>query len=208
MLRGDHVVLRARAESDVAVLHSELYDDVATRSRADSRPWQPISAGSAASPYAVTEPNNETACFSVAEIATDELVGEALLWGIDTHSRAANVGISLRPSFRGRGFGTDVVRVLCRYGFTTRGLHRLRLDTLADNAAMRCRRAGRVSCRGRAARGSLGGRKIRRLDGVRPSRNRIESVYGQPVGGSPTRRRAGRAHVALMFWGRRRPSLL
>jgi len=78
-----------------------------------------------------------TACFSVAEIATDELVGEALLWGIDTHSRAANVGISLRPSFRGRGFGTDVVRVLCRYGFTTRGLHRLQLDTHADNAAMR-----------------------------------------------------------------------
>jgi hypothetical protein len=58
-----------------------------------------MSAGSVASPYAVTEPNNETACFSVAEIATDELVGEALLWGIDTHSRAANVGISLRPSF-------------------------------------------------------------------------------------------------------------
>ena len=137
MLRGDQIVLRARAESDVAVLHSELYDDVATRSRADSRPWKPMSAGSVASPYAVTEPNNETACFSVAEIATDELVGEALLWGIDTHSRAANVGISLRPSFRGRGFGTEVVRVLCRYGFTTRGLHRLQLDTLADNAAMR-----------------------------------------------------------------------
>jgi len=137
MLRGDRIVLRARAESDVAVLHSELYEDVATRSRADSRPWKPMSAGSLASPYAVTEPNNETACFSVAEIATEELVGEALLWGIDTHSRAANVGISLRPSFRGRGFGTDVVRVLCRYGFATRGLHRLQLDTLADNAAMR-----------------------------------------------------------------------
>ena len=137
MLRGDRIVLRARAESDVAVLHRELYDDVATRSRADSRPWKPMSAGSVASPYAVTEPNNETACFSVAEIATDELVGEALLWGIDTHSRAANVGISLRPSFRGRGFGTEVARVLCRYGFTTRGLHRLQLDTLADNAAMR-----------------------------------------------------------------------
>jgi len=137
MLRGDRIVLRARAESDVAVLHSELYDDVATRSRADSRPWKPMSAGSVASPYAVTEPNNETACFSVAEIASDELVGEALLWGIDTHSRAANVGISLRPSFRGRGFGTEVLRVLCRYGFATRGLHRLQLDTLADNAAMR-----------------------------------------------------------------------
>src|SRR4029078_13602004 len=112
MLRGDRIVLRARAESDVAVLHSELYDDVATRSRADSRPWKPMSAGSVASPYAVTEPNNETACFSVAEIASDELVGEALLWGIDTHSRAANVGLSLRPSVRGRRFAPDARRGL------------------------------------------------------------------------------------------------
>ena len=87
MLRGDQIVLRARAESDVAVLHSELYDDVATRSRADSRPWQPMSAGSVASPYAVTEPNNETACFSVAEIATETPKrSQALLWGIDMHS--------------------------------------------------------------------------------------------------------------------------
>jgi len=63
MLRGDQIVLRARVESDVAVLHRELYDDVATRSRADSRPWQPISAGSVASPYAVTEPNDEDSVF-------------------------------------------------------------------------------------------------------------------------------------------------
>jgi RimJ/RimL family protein N-acetyltransferase len=28
------------------------------------------------------------------------------------------------------------VRVLCRYGFAIRGLHRLQVETLADNAAM------------------------------------------------------------------------
>jgi len=37
MLRGDKVGLRARQEADVPLLHSELYDDVATRSRADPR---------------------------------------------------------------------------------------------------------------------------------------------------------------------------
>ena len=40
------------------------------------------------------------------------------------------------PEFRGRGLGTDVVRVLCRYGFAIRGLHRLQAETLADNVAM------------------------------------------------------------------------
>jgi RimJ/RimL family protein N-acetyltransferase len=76
------------------------------------------------------------AIFSVVELSTDELVGDALLWDIDSHNRSAHIGIVLRRAFRGRGFGADVVRVLCRYGFALRGLHRLQLETLADNHAM------------------------------------------------------------------------
>ena len=74
--------------------------------------------------------------FAVTELATGELAGEAVLWGIDLHNRSAHVGLALRPAFRGRGLGTDAVRVLCRYGFTIRGLHRMQLETLADNHAM------------------------------------------------------------------------
>jgi RimJ/RimL family protein N-acetyltransferase len=136
MLRGDKIGLRARHETDVPVLHSELYDDVATRSRADSRPWRPIAPGSTASPYAVCDPTDDAACFSVVQLADDELVGEALLWGIDLHNRMAHLGISLRPAFRGRGLGTDTVRALCQYGLVVRGLHRLQVETLADNTAM------------------------------------------------------------------------
>ena len=76
------------------------------------------------------------AIFSVVELATGGLAGEAVLWAVDLHNRSAHVGISLRPAFRGRGFGVDVVRILCRYGFQVRGLRRLQLETLADNHAM------------------------------------------------------------------------
>jgi RimJ/RimL family protein N-acetyltransferase len=134
MLRGDRVGLRARREADVPILHAELYDDVATRSRADSRPWRPV--GPAASPYAVGDPAEDAACFTVVRLADDELAGEALLWGIDPHNRSAHLGISLRPALRGQGLGSDVVRVLCRYGFLIRGLYRLQVETLTDNAAM------------------------------------------------------------------------
>jgi RimJ/RimL family protein N-acetyltransferase len=127
--------LRARHDSDIPVLHAELYDDVETRVSADSRPWQPIPPGSG-SPYVVTGPDNDAACFSVVELATGELAGEALLWDIDLHNRAAHIGISLLPAFRGRGLGADAVRVLCRYGFAIRGLHRLQAETLATNTAM------------------------------------------------------------------------
>lgn len=137
MLRGETVGLRARYETDVPILHAELYDDVLTRSQADSRPWRPIPPGSAASPYAVAAPADDHAVFSVVQLADDQLAGEALLWNIDTHNRSAHLGISLRPALRGRGLGGDVVRVLCRYGFAVRGLHRLQVETLAGNAAMR-----------------------------------------------------------------------
>jgi RimJ/RimL family protein N-acetyltransferase len=135
MLRGDLVGLRARRESDVATLHAQLQDDVATRSRSDSRPWRPASVDGN-SPYAVTEPTDKATIFSVVSLADEELVGDALLWDIDTHNRSAHVGLSLFAASRGRGFGADVVQVLCRYGFRVRGLHRLQVDTLADNAAM------------------------------------------------------------------------
>lgn len=138
MLRGELTGLRARAEADVAILHAELYEDVATRVRADSRPWVPIPPGPGSPYWAGEEAPKaaDAALFSVIELATDELAGEGLLWGVDPHNRSAHIGISLRPSFRGRGFGVDAVRVLCRYGFAIRGLHRLQLETLADNRAM------------------------------------------------------------------------
>ncbi|KDN87158.1 GNAT family N-acetyltransferase [Kitasatospora cheerisanensis] len=136
MIHGETIGLRARHEDDIPVLHSELYEDVATRSRADSRPWQPISAASGHSPFVVAGPTDEAACFSVVELASGDLAGEALLWGIDTHNRTAHLGLALRPAFRGRGLAADVLHALCAYGFTVRGFQRLQLETLTDNAPM------------------------------------------------------------------------
>jgi RimJ/RimL family protein N-acetyltransferase len=141
MLRVGKVGLRARDEADTAVLRAELYEDIATYMIADSRPWRPIPAGSSAAPYTIGEPRDDLDRFSVVELAPGELgggelAGSALLWAIDSHNRSAHLGLSLRPSFRGRGLGTDAVLALCEYGFPVRGLHRLQVDTLASNAAM------------------------------------------------------------------------
>jgi RimJ/RimL family protein N-acetyltransferase len=85
----------------------------------------------------VGAPVDDVEFFSVVDLAdSDRLAGEALLWGIDLHNRTAHVGVSLLPEFRGRAFGTDVVRVLCSYGISVRGLHRLQVETLVDNEAM------------------------------------------------------------------------
>jgi RimJ/RimL family protein N-acetyltransferase len=51
----------------------------------------------------------------------------------------------LRPAFRGKGLATDTVRVLCNYGRTVLGLHRIQLETAADNHPM-TRAAERAGC--------------------------------------------------------------
>ena len=138
MLRGELTVLRARSAEDARSLHAGLYEDVEGFVRADTRPWVPVPFGPASNhwPSEVAPSPSDAAVFAVTELATSELAGEALLWGIDVHNRCAHLGISLLPGYRGRGLGRDTVRVLCRYGFAIRGMHRLQMETLSDNQAM------------------------------------------------------------------------
>lgn len=136
MLRGTAVGLRARHEDDIPILRAELYDDVVNASRSAGRAWRPITPGSKDSRLVVDDKNDKYVPFSVVELDGGTLVGTATLWGIDNHSRSAHLGLGLLPAARGKGYGTDVVTVLCTYGFVVRGLQRLQIETLSDNAAM------------------------------------------------------------------------
>lgn len=136
MMHGALVRLRARQEADVAILDAELHDDIAQSVVSTGRPWRPISPGSSASEYRISDPDDKMARFSVVTVDGDELAGEASLWRIDTFNRSAHVGIALRRPYQGKGFGTDAVGVLCHYGFVVLGLHRLQVETLADNDGM------------------------------------------------------------------------
>ncbi|WP_432043883.1 GNAT family N-acetyltransferase [Streptomyces cadmiisoli] len=136
MLRGSTVGLRARHEDDIPILRAELYDDVVNASRAESGPWRPISPGSKDPRLVVDDKEQGLVQFSVVELEGSTLVGTATLWGIDNHNRSAHIGLGLLPSARGKGYGSDVVAVLCHYGFVVRGLQRLQIETLSDNAAM------------------------------------------------------------------------
>jgi RimJ/RimL family protein N-acetyltransferase len=136
MLRGSKVGLRARHEDDIPVLQAELYDDVVNTSRADGRPWRPLPPSTTDGKFVVDPSDQDNLPFSVVDLESGELVGAATLWGIDTHHRCAHIGLGLLPSARGKGYGTDVVAVLCHYGFVVRGLQRLQVETLPDNTGM------------------------------------------------------------------------
>ncbi|MET9223207.1 GNAT family protein [Streptomyces sp. NPDC003300] len=136
MLKGNKVGLRARHADDIPVLRTELYNDVVNAARAEGGPWRPVSPESKDPRLFVDDKEEGHVAFSVVELDGGALVGTATLWGIDTHNRSAHIGLGLLPSARGKGYGTDVVAALCQYGFVVRGLHRLQIETLADNDAM------------------------------------------------------------------------
>lgn len=135
MLKGKKIGLRARHEADVTVLLDELGDPLTT-ARATGQPWRPFPPGSKEAPFVVDDTKESVVHFSVVDLADGALVGAANLWGIDQHSRSAHIGLGLMPLARGKGFSTDVVAVLCHYGFVVHGLHRIQIETLADNGPM------------------------------------------------------------------------
>jgi RimJ/RimL family protein N-acetyltransferase len=145
MLRGQRVVLRARTRADVAVFYREILGDVAAGMRVSADPWIPVPVEKKLAAYDAEPPEDAdvtSAAFAVdvakgERAAPQELAGFATLWGIDSHNRNANIGLSLRPHARGKGLASDVVRVLCDYAFRVRGLNRVQVNTLADNVPMR-----------------------------------------------------------------------
>jgi RimJ/RimL family protein N-acetyltransferase len=62
-----------------------------------------------------------------------ELVGQAALFNIMAKDRCATLGIFLGPEHHGRGYGTDTVRTLVRYGFAQLNLHRIELGVFGFN---------------------------------------------------------------------------
>ncbi|MFL6078064.1 MAG: GNAT family N-acetyltransferase [Mycobacteriales bacterium] len=142
MLRGERVLLRARTRADVERMY-ELEADPEHKMLADTRPWVPYSLATVLEQWdrrhADGPPswNENFIPFAVDSLATGEMIGGCVLWELDQHNRNAHFGLELLPAARGQGYGTDVVRVLCDYAFRVLGLHRVQLETLARNTAMR-----------------------------------------------------------------------
>ncbi len=77
--------------------------------------------------------------FSVESLDDGGFVGHVTIWGATLPERDANLAVMIDPASQGRGFGTDAVRVMVRYGFLAMGLNRIQLEVFAFNT--RARRA-------------------------------------------------------------------
>ena len=67
--------------------------------------------------------------------ANGHLVGRVDLFGIDPFVRQAEVGIALAADARGKGYGSEALRLLVEFAFVRRNMRRIVLMTLATNSA-------------------------------------------------------------------------
>lgn len=78
----------------------------------------------------------EEAWFMIYELATGQPIGSAGLRDIDERHRTAEYAISIgEASARGKGYGTEVTRLMLEYAFTARSLRSVLLDAAEYNPA-------------------------------------------------------------------------
>jgi RimJ/RimL family protein N-acetyltransferase len=90
--------------------------------------------------YESTAVDDARYVFTIYERSTGRAVGNCDLYGVDMRNRRAEVGIMIgEPDARGRGYGTEAMRLLLDYGFTVLGLHSVMLCVYEYNhAGRRC----------------------------------------------------------------------
>lgn len=128
---GSLVRLRAREPADAPFFHRVLNDPEITQYILMR---YPISLGEERK-YLESLPaqNWERTAFSIDTLA-GELIGSCALRGGNPEDRCATLGIWIGEKRHwNSGYGTDTMRVLCRFGFDHMNLHRIELEVFADN---------------------------------------------------------------------------
>ncbi|MEQ7126881.1 GNAT family protein [Actinopolymorpha sp. B11F2] len=133
-LAGNSVRLRALNEGDLPQLCAWWADPRITPYQVVGPP-HPRPASVLAEWFRTRGANDGMDCgFCIVTKDSGELVGQAALFGIAPKDRCATLGIFLGPEHQGRGYGSDAVRTLVRYGFAQLNLHRVELGVFGFNA--------------------------------------------------------------------------
>ncbi|HTR04827.1 MAG TPA: GNAT family protein [Thermoanaerobaculia bacterium] len=134
MIRGQRVYLRSIERDDLQRCHAWMNDADLIATLAQRFPmslsreadWiERVTRGQ--------DPSELT--FAICLSENDRHVGNCGLVAIDRDNRTATLGIFIAErDCRGRGFGADAVRTLCRFAFDEMDLRKIRLDVQASNA--------------------------------------------------------------------------
>lgn len=133
MITGEIVTLRPLRDADQEVLYGLVADLGTWEENTPAAPTALTRAAFADRFHRWLTPEAGNTVFAIEAGGT--LIGRCDLFGLDELARSGEVGIGLVATARGRGAGTDALRLLVRFAFARRNLHRVHLRCIASNAA-------------------------------------------------------------------------
>ena len=127
-LRREHIPLYLRWISDFGT------------TRMLGVPPRPMTLEQETAWYEQAAVGDDQTMFTIYERATGRAIGNCGLHEVDLANRRTVVGIMIgEPDARGRGYGTEAMRLLLDYAFTVLGLHSVMLTVFEYNhAGLRC----------------------------------------------------------------------
>ena len=130
LLKGQLVRLAAQHEDDKEVL-SRWTHDIEYLRLVDDDPALPQSPDAFRFP---TKPPKDAFVFHIRTLADDKFIGFVALHTIKGSNRSAMLSIGIgEAEYRGKGYGTDAIRLILAYAFRELNLHRVGLTVLSYN---------------------------------------------------------------------------
>ena len=138
LFTGELVRLTAKQADDNGLI-AAWQNDAEYLRLLDDEPARPRSAQDLTRQDKDRHDNGHRFEFMFRTVAEDKLIGFGGMW-INWNRRTGWLGIGIgEPEYRGRGYGTDAMRLLVGYGFRELDLYRIQLGVLAINPrAIRC----------------------------------------------------------------------
>ncbi|MBP5863619.1 GNAT family protein [Streptomyces scabiei] len=135
VLTGERAVLRPFTMDDAPVMARILADPEVVR--LTGSPAEEFGADRLRSWYGSRNDHADRLDLAIVDRASGELVGEAVLNEWDEANRSCCFRILIGPRGRGRGLGTEAVRLTVGHAFEEVGLHRVSLYVFTHNPRAR-----------------------------------------------------------------------
>jgi len=129
------LVRLAPATRDDAEMFARWSQDADFQRNSDTDYARPYSAEGYAEHYHLGKESPNSVLFHLRTLEDDRLIGFVAVHSIEWNNQAGLLAVGIgEPSYRGRGYGADALRLALRYAFDELNLHRVGLDVIANNA--------------------------------------------------------------------------
>lgn len=133
LLRGALVYLAPILREDIPTF-AKWYQDLELQSLLFAQAVFPLTEKDETEWYERTISDHHAAQFCIRTLTDDTVIGTCGFHYIENRIRFSEVGMAIgEKNYWGRGYGTDAMRVLIRYGFFELNLHRIELRVYSYN---------------------------------------------------------------------------